>query len=287
MADTAQPPTTSDPRARRPLRAEVVDVTQLTPHMVRLTFGGDDLASFAISGAYTDHYVKLQLPPPGASYDGAADYDEVRERLPREQWPRTRTYTVRAWDAERAQLTIDFVHHGDEGVAGPWAARARPGDVLQLRAGAGGAYAPSPDADWHLLVGDSSVIPAISATLERIPAGVPVHVLLEVDDASEEQPLASPGDLHVTWLHGNQRRGDGHEPLADAVAALAFPAGTLHAFVHGEAAAVRALRRHLLVDRGVPRDALSISGYWKRTRTEEGWREDRAEWNRLVEADLA
>ena len=31
---------------------------------------------------------------------------------------------------------------------------------------------------------------------------------------------------------------------------------------------------------------LSISGYWKRRRTEEGWREDKAEWKRQVEADL-
>ena len=43
----------------------------------------------------------------------------------------------------------------------------------------------------------------------------------------------------------------------------------------------------LLVERGVPRDALSISGYWKRDRTEEGWREDKAEWNWQVEADAA
>ncbi|WRL65744.1 siderophore-interacting protein [Blastococcus brunescens] len=53
----------------------------------------------------------------------------------------TRTYTVRAWDAETGELTIDFVHHGDEGLAGPWAAAAQPGDVIQLM-GPGGAYAP-------------------------------------------------------------------------------------------------------------------------------------------------
>ena len=76
-------------------------------------------------------------------------------------------------------------------------------------------------------------------------------------------------------------------PLPAAVEALDFPAGRVHAFVHGEASTVRAIRRHLLVDRGLPREALSISGYWKRDRTEEGWREDKAEWNRLVELDAA
>ena len=75
--------------------------------------------------------------------------------------------------------------------------------------------------------------------------------------------------------------------LLDALRALEFPDGPVHAFVHGEASSVRAVRRHLLVDRGVPREALSASGYWKRARTEEGWREDKAEWNRLAEQDVA
>jgi NADPH-dependent ferric siderophore reductase len=111
-------------------------------------------------------------------------------------------------------------------------------------------------------------------------------VFVEVDGADDEVALASPGDLRVTWLHRRGRPGDG-DLLLDAVRALEFPAGAVHAFVHGEASAVRALRRHLLVERGVPRESLSISGYWKRDRTEEGWREDKAEWNRQVEADAA
>jgi NADPH-dependent ferric siderophore reductase len=271
-------------RPRKPIRAEVVDVTSLTPQMVRIVLGGAGLEAFG-AGAFTDHYVKLQLPPPGASYRAPFDLEDIKSRLPRDQWPRTRTYTVRAWDPEALRLTIDFVVHGDDGVAGPWAAAAQPGDVLQLQ-GPGGAYTPDPDAAWHLMLGDASVIPAISASLGRVPAGVPVHVLVEVEGPEEEQPLHSPGDLRLTWVH---RAGvdPGAEPLVDAVAALVFPDGPVHAFVHGEASTVRALRRHLLIDRGVPGGALSASGYWKRARTEEGWREDKAEWNRLAEADVA
>jgi NADPH-dependent ferric siderophore reductase len=232
--------------------ATVEEVAWLTPRMVRVVLGGEDLAGFG-AGEFTDHYVKLRIGP------------------------RTRTYTVREWDGER--LTIDFVVHGDEGVAGPWAAAAQPGDELELR-GPGGAYTPDPDADWHLMVGDAAVIPAIAASLARVPAGVPVHVLIAVDGPEEEQPLTTAGDLHLRWLPDD-------EALVAAVAELDFPAGDVHAFVHGEASAVRELRRNLLVDRGLPREALSISGYWKRTRTEEGWREDKAEWNRLVEQDAA
>jgi NADPH-dependent ferric siderophore reductase len=259
----------------RPIRAQVVRVERLTPRMIRVVLGGEGLAGFA-AGEFTDHYVKLLLPPPGASYREPFEVDDVKARLPREEWPRTRTYSVRDWDAERRLLTIDFVIHGDSGVAGPWAAAAQPGDEIQLL-GPGGAYTPNPDADWHLMAGDASVVPAISASLARIPAGVPVHVLIEVEGPEEELPLATRGDLHLTWL----RPGD----LAEAVAAMDFPDGAVHAFVHGEASTVRALRRHLLVEREIARDAVSVSGYWKRSRTEEGWREDKQDWKRQVEED--
>ena len=272
--------TTTRPK-RRTIHATVVSAARLTPGMVRVTVGGDELDRFA-AGEFTDHYVKLQLPPPGADYAAPFDPEDVKAGRPRDQWPRVRTYSVSEWDAERRLLTIDFVVHGDAGVAGPWAAAAGPGDVLQLT-GPGGAYAPDPQAAWHLMVGDLSVLPAIGASLARVADGVPVHVLVELDDDADRQPLTSPGDLHVTWL-----RADGTERvLLDAVRALAFPDGPVHAFVHGEASTVRAVRRHLLVERGLPREALSVSGYWKRSRTEEGWREDKAEWNRLAEQDLA
>jgi NADPH-dependent ferric siderophore reductase len=258
----------------------VLETERLSPHLIRVVVGGEGLEGFG-AGEFTDNYVKLLIPPPDASYRAPFDPDDLKERLPREQWPRTRTYTVRDWDAAAQRLTIDFVHHGDTGVAGPWAASAKPGDVLHLN-GPGGAYTPSPDADWHLLVGDLSVVPAIAASLTRIPAGVPVHVVVEVNGPDDQVPLETPGDLHLTWLHGD---GTG-DTLPGAVAELEFPDGDVHAFVHGEAEVVRELRRHLVVDRGIPKDALSASGYWKRDRDDEGWRAVKAEWNRQADEDL-
>ncbi|HEY2479708.1 MAG TPA: siderophore-interacting protein [Solirubrobacterales bacterium] len=238
-------------------------VEQLTPTLTRIIFGGEGLAGFEV-GEFSDHYVKLQFPRAGA---------------PEDERPKVRTYTVRDWDAGRGLLTIDFVVHGDEGIAGPWAAAAEPGDLLQLR-GPGGAYTPDPEADWHLLAGDTSVIPAISASLPRIPAGRPAHVFLQVDGPEEEVELTSPGDLEVHWLHG-----DADEQLAEAIAALDFPPGTPQVFLHGEATSVRLARRHLVLDRAVPASALSASGYWKRTLSDERWREAKPDWNAQVEAE--
>lgn len=252
-------------RPDRPARlATVVRTEWLTPRMVRVVLGGDGLAGFA-AGPFTDHYVKLLFPQPGSDQ------------------PARRTYTVRRWDEAAGELTIDFVSHGDEGLAGPWAATAAPGDEIALQ-GPGGEYAPDPTADWHLFAGDASALPAIAASLERVPEGVAAYAFLEVDDLEEEQKLDTPGNLAVIWL--DRSAGDaGPDLLADAIREAALPTGRVHAFVHGEAAAVRAVRRQLLVERGVSRADLSVSGYWKRGRTEDGWRADKPEWQRLASLD--
>jgi NADPH-dependent ferric siderophore reductase len=272
------------PGRRPPRRASVISAEPLTPGMVRVVLGGEGLEGFH-ADEFTDHYVKLQLPAPGADYDSGFNREEIQATRPRELWPKTRTYTVSNWDETAGRLTIDFVVHGDSGVAGPWAAGAQPGDVLQL-GGPGGAYTPSPDADWHLLVGDASVIPAISAALLRIAPGVPVFAVIEIDGAAEEQPLHSSGDLHLSWVLRSRPPGEEPELAMTAVKALDLPVGRGKAFVHGEASSVRAVRRHLLVDRRLPAEDLSASGYWKLHRDEEGWREDKGEWHRLAAADV-
>jgi NADPH-dependent ferric siderophore reductase len=174
---------------------------------------------------------------------------------------------------------------GDRTRSYTWAAAARPGDTLELT-GPGGSYAPSADADWHLMSGDDAVIPAIAASLRRVRPGVPVFVVLEVDGTEHEHPLESPGDLQVTWIHRRAGAGEDASLQAAAVRRLFLPAGRGQAFVHGEATAVRLVRRHLL-ERGLPIDALSATGYWKLRRTDEQWRAEKPEWKRDADADAA
>ena len=266
-------------RPRTPRLATVLRTSRPTPHLVRVVLGGEGLAGFAPE--YTDAYVKLVLPPAGAPYAAPFDMDAVQREHPRELWPCLRTYTVRAWDRAAGELVLDVVVHGDEGLAGPWAVAARPGDRVQLL-GPGGAYAPSGDVDWHLLAGDETALPAIAASLERLPAGATARVFVEVADAAEEQPLPLPAGAELTWVH---RSGLPGEALVAAVRGAALPPGSVHAFVHGEAGFVRDLRRYLRVERAVPREQLSASGYWRLGRTDEGWRAEKAEWNAAVEAD--
>lgn len=89
--------------------------------------------------------------------------------------------------------------------------------------------------------------------------------------------------MSVSWLHRGERPAG--DALIDAVRALDFPSGTVGAFVHGEAGCVKELRRHLRLDRGIPREQLSISGYWRLGQTDEAWRAAKREWNAQVEAE--
>ena len=154
--------------ANRPVRLTVVRTEQLAPSMRRVVLGGDEFDTFAervraLPQRYTDLYVKLVFLADGFEYPEPLDLGVVKETMPQEAWPVLRTYTVSEVDEQERLVTIDFVVHGDEGVAGPWAAAAQPGDTIHLR-GPNGGYAPDPSADWHLLVGDESALPAIAAS---------------------------------------------------------------------------------------------------------------------------
>lgn len=245
-------------RKRTVHHLQVLRTEEITPHMIRVYVGGPGMHTYT-DNPHADRYVKVVFRRPEVDYPEPFDMDVVNETFPREQWPVLRTYTVRTYDPVAQEIGIDFVYHGEEGFAGPFAAGTKPGDDVYLL-GPGGAYTPDPDADWHLLIGDEAVLPAICNALERIPAGRPVHVYVLVENEAEQQPLECAGDLRVTWLH---RQDPGHRELADAVRELSFPDGAVHAFVHGEAAEVREVRS-LLRERGVTREQLSISGYWRR-----------------------
>jgi NADPH-dependent ferric siderophore reductase len=258
----------------------VVRTERLTPNMHRVVLGGDGLSRFA-AGEHTDHYVKLMFPRAGVRYDEPFDPAAARATMPREQWPVTRTYTVREWDPDAGELTLDFVLHGDTGLAARWAVRARPGDPLHF-GGPGGAYSPDPAAGWHLLAGDESALPAIAAALPRVPAGAACAAFVEIGDPDDRQDV--PG---VTWLYrGSRPIGS---LLVPAVLAHPFPAGAdpadVHAFVHGEAAFVKELRRYLRIERGMPRERMSVSGYWRLGHDEDGWQASKRAWNAQIEAE--
>ncbi|MGH3760364.1 siderophore-interacting protein [Actinophytocola sp.] len=242
----------------------VTRVRARTPRMVRVSFAAPD--GFV---AWPDQQVKLCFPRAGALRLPPAAGDEMRWyqaflAIPEESRPWMRSFTVRAHDPARGEIDVDFVLHGDAGPAVRWARTAAPGQVL-------GRYGPSEiyrkplrPGDWYLFAGDETAVPAIGSLLESLPPAARAVVLLEVADPDEEQPLSTPDATDVRWLP----RSAG-ESLLDAVRALTFPRGAVSAWLAGEAGTVRALRRHLVSERGVPKRAIEFAGYWRRRLTQD------------------
>ena len=262
----------------------VVDKQWLTPALVRVVLGGGDLGRWTMVEA-TDAYVNLAFAPPGAPYGPVFDPAAVRTEVDKQWWPARRRYTVRTWDPDEKQLTLDFVVHGDVGVAGAWAVRAEVGDVLVLEGPAGG-FLPDPEADWVLLVGDESAVPAIAVSLEVLPPGTLAVVRVLCDGPDHEMALECRGDLDLRWIHRSHGEGD-ELLLADALREIPFPRGRVQAFVHGEATEIREIRRHLLGERGLSRQDMSCSPYWRRDMTDEAWRAVKRDFVSAMEADVA
>ena len=251
----------SVPRKRPPPRVvEVRRVTQLTPHMVRITFGGEQMAGFESKGPA--QHIRVFMPDsetgelllPVMGPEGNA-FPENRTR------PASRAYTPRRWDSETGELDIDIaLHH--EGPGSAWAAGVKEGDIAVITGRPGGAYFPDAEADWYLIGGDEAALPAIGTLLEALPSSMRAYVLAEVHDGDEELELESAAALQLRWLHRQEGETPGRA-LAAAMREAELPEGRGCVWVSCEAAIMREIRRHFIEERGLDRSMLRTQGYWK------------------------
>ncbi|RKN04025.1 siderophore-interacting protein [Streptomyces radicis] len=250
----------------------VLRAAPISPGFIRVTLGGERLSHFACGGR--DQRVKLFLPHPGqrevlVPRDEGLNWWPAWQRLDPGERATMRTYTVREQRREPDELDIDFALHGDTGVACRWARRAVPGDPVTVLGpveedNGGVDFRPPADADWVLITGDATALPAVAGILAWLPPGTRTRVWLEVDHAEDVQELPTKADAEITWLL------PGHRTTApDAIRAADLPAGSPYAWLGGEAATVRALRRHLVNDRGFDRKRVTFTGYWRRGVSEE------------------
>lgn len=260
------------PKKQRPQHVlDVVSSERVSPHVVRVRFGGVDLAAVQRPDA-TDSYFKLLFADPAHGLTPPYDPDS----LPKEQLPVRRTYTVRTWHDDDT-ISIDFVTHGEQGIAAPWAMRAEPGDRVAAN-GPGSGYRPSGTAGWYLFVGDDSALPAINAAVEALPQDARGQVIVEVDSPAEEShPATTPADMQVQWLYRDGATPGARSLLPDAVRALDRPTDDVEVFAHGERELMKALRQIFFTDWELSRDVVSLSGYWAFGRTEDRFQAEKRE----------
>ncbi|MGW2231108.1 siderophore-interacting protein [Streptomyces formicae] len=256
--------------------AQVLRAEHLTPAMIRVAFGGTGLSRMASGGR--DQRIKIFLPHPGQDTPVMPDTDSGDAMDWYAAWCALdpdvrgimRTYTTRELRREPEELIVDFAVHGAtpspaDGPATSWARTARPGARIGVLAPVdeeNGAYdfRPPQDTDWLLLTADESALPAVASILETLPPGLPTRVWIEVHDLADRQELPTKADAEIHWLTEEGA-------TTDALRGADLPEGTPYAWVAGESATVKAVRRHLVRDRGFDRKKVSFSGYWRKDTT--------------------
>lgn len=222
-----------------PRELEVLSSRDVTPHMRRITLGGAGMASFPADQASA--YIKLIFPTPG----------EAR--------PLMRTYTVR--HHRDAEIDVDFVIHDTAGPASQWALVTRPGDRI-LIGGPGPKKLVNEQADWFLLVGDMTALPAISVNLGLLPANARGYAVIEVLDRADIQDLEKPDNLELVWVVNAEPDPDG-QVLLNRVRQLDWLAGQPAVWAACEFQSMRALRAFFKQDKAIAKSHLYISSYWK------------------------
>lgn len=242
--------------------ATVVSTTEVTPRMRRVVFRCKDVTPF-LAG---DIHVRVVVPPkgrepvwPGLREDGRVSWPEGEDEL------LVRVYTIRAVDAERGELTIDFFQHPEPGIVTPGADFARDamqGDIVAIM-GPGGGHVPK--APSILLAGDETALPAIARILAETPAGTSIRAIVEVEDAAEEQPLPTAGTLDLRWLHRAGYVVGARDTLATAtIEATGTIDQETFVWVACEKGDVRRIRKHLK-GKGHDRKKMYVAYYWERT----------------------
>lgn len=226
---------------REPVRrsVHVAAIVGVTPQVRRLTLAGDELSGFE-SSSYDDH-IKLYFPVASGE-------------------PLSRNITPRRFDPVARTLDVDIAVH--DGPIGNWARDAAVGSAAWV-GGPRGSYVVPMDFDWYLLMGDETALPAIGRRLEELPEGARAIVFAEVAGPAEEQRFASRAATEITWLHRGAEAPGTTNLLQRALAPLALPPGDGYVWAACESAVARGLRADF-VARGVRREWLRVSAYWKR-----------------------
>ncbi len=222
-----------------PRALKVIRTTALSPHMLRVTLGGEGMNSFPDD--QESAYIKLIFP---------------QENNPR---PLMRTYTIR--QQRLREIDVDFVIHEASGPASTWARSAAAGDKI-LVGGPGPKKLIDTNAEWFLLVGDMTALPAISVNITQLPESARGYVVIEVLDKNDIQDLAAPKNINVHWLL-NPKPDPSGKTLGRYVENLSWLPGKVSAWAACEFSSMRHLRKYLKQTRQLNKDQLYISSYWK------------------------
>jgi NADPH-dependent ferric siderophore reductase len=236
-----------------PLILNVKQATYITPNMIRVTFGGSELAGIATGREGGN--CKLTLPNSGQNQEQFVQQLRKGEKFP------VRTYTVRDFRQDALEMDIDFVAHGDEGPASRWAMSAKPGDFCGFR-GPSPAKITNFNGDYYIVAADMSALPLATVTLEAMPRDAKGIAIIEVTSEADKQTINAPEDVNIHWLiHPDPHTASSAQE--NFLRQLDWPSCRVQVCIAGESNTVKALRQFVLKEKGVKKSDAYISGYWK------------------------
>jgi NADPH-dependent ferric siderophore reductase len=259
------------PSHRRMLTLAVHARERISAHFVSLTLGGPDVDLLEKSGY--DQWGRFFIPGPGQVDITIPSSTRWRVQIvSAAKRPRIRSYTIRRFRPELSAFDIEVaVHENADDAEAPgsaWALSAHPGDTLGFL-DEGHSYGATPNAEWQLLVGDESAVPAILAIVER--SILPTQAFLEVptrDDVRRDIPESAAGGIH--WLPRDDDKIKPGTLALQAVKDARLAPGPFYTWVAGESSLPTGVRRHLVNDRGVPKSDIAFTGYWRHGRASLG-----------------
>jgi NADPH-dependent ferric siderophore reductase len=231
-----------------------VDQPAIRPsrHRLRVVAVGDISASMRRVTVSAPTLTDLELAP--AQDVGLVFADPAGREI-------RRRYTIRLVDRRAQTLSLEGILHG-HGPGAAWFANVSPGAEIEA-IGPRGKVALS-EANWHLLAGDESALPAFAELMCIAPPGRPLIACVEVDGPEHEVDLGARAGQQIHWVHRNGADRGGSALLAAAIDGIAAPTGRGHVVLLGESRSVVTLRG--VVSRiGIDGSQVFLKGYWNRT----------------------
>lgn len=244
------------------IELEVLENQQLSPHIRRVTLGGDEVSAMTPQGY--DQWFRFfmrregqdELRIPKSPSTWFPQYLAMRSS----QRPWIRNYTVRDFRLEASELDIDFVCHEDPGPGAAWAISAERGERAVLL-DEGLLYNDDGQAGEVLMVGDESALPAIAGICGSLDERIRGVAMIEVGHRDDIQHVAAPAGVDVRWIErGSARAGDA---ALEELRGLRIVDDLGYAYSAGEQALATGARRHLVRDRGMDKRRITFTGYWK------------------------
>jgi len=173
-----------------------------------------------------------------------------------------RRYSVRSVDEDLDQFSL-WITTAHDGIGSAWAKAAAPGDEMDI-IGPRGKVVLDPMADWHLFVGDITILGSAYRMAQSIEAPGRAIFIVETDSADDALTATFDEGIAVTGIFVDRRDRPKDDPtgVLSGLAAFAFPPNKGHAYVFGEFHVMKAVQSTLL-DRGLEAEDISVKPFWR------------------------